>query len=94
VGSLPPGKYRASLIDNTMRCDGDSPGQRCAINTVVVRGIDFSKKAGTMLWGIAIKKAATVEVLGDSPADLSAFVLDNGCSDNVGSATLRFVPLN
>jgi hypothetical protein len=90
TGLLPPGRYRASLVDNTMRCDDSSPDRRCAINTVIVRGVDYAKKVDTMLWGFAVTKPLVVEVRGAEPADLSAFVLDNGCANNVGTATLRF----
>lgn len=93
TADLPAGKYRVSLIGNTMRCNSFSPDASCAIDTVVMRAIEYSKKPNGALWGLSVKSSSVINVRAES-ARVQAFVMDEACGDNIGAATLHFEPLN
>lgn len=90
---LPAGRYVASLVNNTMSCNGGNLSGLCAINTVIVQGFSPSG-GGTGDWGASVKTPMVFEVPGSTAVQFGAFVLDSYCPDNTGQSTLRFQSVN
>jgi len=85
---LAPGRYVASLIKNNMACRSLDVTKACDINTVIIQGVDNGLTADTARWGLSVKTPTVVQVFGPTSASFVAFVIDDGCSDNTGGATL------
>jgi hypothetical protein len=80
-------------IGNTMRCDSFSTDASGAIDTVVMRAIEHSKKPNRAPWGLSVEDPSVINVRADS-ARVQAFVMDETCGDKFGAAILHFEPLN
>lgn len=79
---LPPGRYIATLVSNNMSCSYGMLGG-CNIDTVMVQG-----GFGNARWGLAVNANPTVIEVTSEYLGFVAYVSDNICSDNTGSAKL------
>jgi hypothetical protein len=91
---LDPGNYIASLTNNNMSCSYNNQNRGCHINSVIIRGIDDVSPYSNTGWGQAISTPTVVSVSGTAAMSFTAFIMDNGCSDNTGKAILTFQKAN
>jgi hypothetical protein len=87
---LDPGNYIASLTNNNMSCSYNKQDQGCHITSVIIRGINGVAPYGNTAWGQAVSSPTIVSVPGSAAISFTAFIMDNGCSDNTGKAILTF----
>jgi hypothetical protein len=88
--SLAPGRYVASLVDNTMLCAAGSSSPSCRIDKVILQTWAHSPAPKPVFWGLVVQDPVVVDIPGTTDANVLAFVADPFCGDNVGTATLRF----
>lgn len=80
---LPPGTYTMSLLSNNMSCANGSLSDGCQISSVYLQG-----GLGNARWGTTVGSAPiTVNV--PTTATFMAFVTDDNCVDNTGTATIQ-----
>lgn len=84
--TLAPGRYVMSLTSNTMSC---VLAGVCPINSVLVQGGNANA-----MFGISIQQPTIVDVNNAAPTTFFAFVSDDVCSDNHGTATLLIQTVN
>ena len=90
---LPSGHYVASLVNNSMYCRAGATDSSCHIDTVIISAVNDLPGASAARWGQAIRKKQTnVVIPGSSRLEVTAFVVDSRCADNVGTALLNFHP--
>ena len=90
---LPAGRYLAWLVDDAMFCRSFDVERNCHIDTVIISAVNDLPGASAARWGQAIRKKPTnVVIPGSSRLEVTAFVVDSRCADNVGTALLNFHP--
>jgi len=83
-----PGKYLVYLGANNMSCMNNDLSNGCNIDTVLIHGGMMTAR-----WGRSISGPTQIEV-SDSSGSFVAYVADDNCGDNTGSAKLIFQKLN
>jgi len=86
---LAPGRYVASLVNNKMSCSGGQLTGGCLINSATISG-----SLGNARWGLSVRTPTVVDIPGSTNFSFTAFVVDNNCSDNTGTASLLFQKAN
>jgi len=80
---LQPGTYTVSLLSNSMSCANGSLSDGCQISSVYLQG-----GLGNARWGTTVGSTPiTVNV--PTTSTFMAFVTDDNCVDNTGSATIQ-----
>lgn len=89
--TLSPGRYVASIKNNNMSCSNGSLSPGCFITNVILQGTGTSSAT----WGISVtQNPVVVDVPNSASGQYWAFVGDNGCYNNTGTATLYIQNVN
>ncbi|ADU71519.1 hypothetical protein [Pantoea sp. At-9b] len=84
--NLSQGTYTFTLSSNTMYCQG---GTGCPIDRVFLQG-----GMGNARWGATVSSSPTTITVPPTTAAFMAFVSDDSCSNNAGSATIQATKIN
>lgn len=87
--SLAPGRYVFSLVSNTMSCSNGDLSGGCLADTVILQG-----GWGSARWGTVIKAAPTVVDMTNTTMNLWAYIGDDGCANNTGTAQILIQTVN
>lgn len=79
---LAPGRYVFSLVSNTMSCSNGDLSGGCLADTVFLQGW------GSARWGTVITANPSVVDVPLANMTLSAYIGDDGCSNNTGTAQI------
>ena len=86
---LAPGRYVFSLVSNDMSCSNGDLSGGCLIDTVFLQG-----GWGSARWGTVITAKPTVVEMTQATMELAAYVGDDGCFNNTGTAVIQIQTVN
>lgn len=81
---LAPGRYAFSLVSNNMSCSSGDLSGGCLIDKVFLQG-----GWGSARWGAVISATPTVIDMTRATVMVSAYVGDDGCYNNTGTAVIK-----
>jgi len=84
---LAPGRYVLSLVNNTMSCSSGDLSNGCDMDTVFLQG-----GWGSARWGAVVTATPTVIDMTRNTMPLAAYVGDDGCYNNTGTAEIKIEP--
>ena len=84
---VPPGRYVFSLVNNTMSCSSGDLSGGCHMDTVFLQG-----GWGSARWGAVVTSTPTVIDMTRATMSMSAYVGDDGCYNNTGTAEIKMEP--
>jgi len=80
---LAPGRYVFSLVSNTMSCSNGDLSGGCLADSVFLQG-----GWGSARWGTTITAKPTVVDMTQATMTLWAYIADDGCQNNTGTAQI------
>ncbi|MCU1722453.1 hypothetical protein [Pseudomonas sp. 5P_5.1_Bac1] len=79
---LAPGRYVFSLVSNSMSCSNGDLSGGCLADTVFLQGW------GSARWGALVTANPSVVDVPQANMTLYAYIGDDGCSNNTGTAVI------